>query len=50
MNKEILLVVEAVSNEKGVAKETIFQAVEAALATATKKRHEGDIHVRVAID
>ncbi len=36
MNKEILLVVEAVSNEKGVAKEIIFQAVEAALAAATK--------------
>lgn len=50
MNKEILLVVEAVSNEKGVAKEIIFQAVEAALAAATKKRHEGDISVRVAID
>ena len=50
MNKEILLVVEAVSNEKGVAKEIIFQAVEAALAAATKKRHEDDIHVRVSID
>lgn len=50
MNKEILLVVEAVSNEKGVAKETIFQAVEAALASATKKRHNEDIDVRVDID
>lgn len=50
MNKEILLVVEAVSNEKGVAKEIIFQAVEAALAAATKKRHEGDINVRVSVD
>lgn len=50
MNREILLVVEAVSNEKGVAKEIIFQAVEAALATATKKRHEEDINVRVSVD
>jgi N utilization substance protein A len=50
MNKEILLVVDAVSNEKGVNKEIIFEAIEAALATATKKRHTGDIDVRVAID
>ncbi|HEX5055795.1 MAG TPA: transcription termination factor NusA [Gammaproteobacteria bacterium] len=50
MNKEILLVVDAVSNEKGVNKEIIFEAIEVALATATKKRHAGDIDVRVAID
>lgn len=50
MNKEILLVVEAVSNEKGVPREKIFQALETALATATKKKTEGDIEVRVAID
>ena len=50
MNKEILMVVDAVSNEKGVAKEIIFQAIEAALASATKKRHGSDIDVRVAID
>lgn len=50
MNKEILLVAEAVSNEKGVAKEVIFQAIEAALAMATKKRFGTDIEVRVAID
>lgn len=50
MSKEILLVADAVSNEKGVEKEVIFQAIEAALATATKKRHEGDIDVRVSID
>ncbi|HHM05170.1 MAG TPA: transcription termination/antitermination protein NusA [Gammaproteobacteria bacterium] len=50
MNKEILLVVDAVSNEKGVDKEIIFDAIEAALATATKKRHGGEIDVRVAID
>jgi N utilization substance protein A len=46
---EVLMVVEAVSREKGVEKETIFQALEAALATATRKRHKGDIDARVAI-
>jgi N utilization substance protein A len=50
MNKEILMVVDAVSNEKGVEKEVIFQAIEAALASATRKRHGDDIEVRVAID
>ncbi|MCD8547459.1 MAG: transcription termination factor NusA [Aeromonadaceae bacterium] len=50
MNKEILLVVDAVSNEKAVPREKIFQALETALATATKKKYEGDIDVRVAID
>ncbi len=50
MSKEILMVVDAVSNEKGVEKEIIFEAMEAALATATKKRHEGNIDVRVEID
>ena len=50
MNKEILLVVDAVSNEKGVDKEIIFEAIEAALASASRKKHGGDIDVRVAID
>jgi N utilization substance protein A len=50
MNKEILLVVDAVSNEKGVDKEIIFEAIEAALASATRKKHGGDIEVRVQID
>lgn len=50
MNKEILMVVEAVSNEKGVAKDIIFSAIEAALATATKKKYSQDIDVRVTID
>jgi N utilization substance protein A len=50
MNKEILMVVEAVSHEKGVEKEVIFEAIEAALASATRKRHGEDIEVRVAID
>jgi len=50
MSKEILLVVEAVSNEKDVAKEVIFEAMEAALASATRKKAGGDIDARVAID
>src|SRR3569623_2610882 len=50
MSKEILLVAEAGSNEKGVDKSIIFEAIEAALATATKKRYEGDMDVRVSID
>jgi len=45
-----LAVVEVVSNEKGVAKEIIFEALEAALASATRKRHPEDVDVRVAID
>ena len=50
MSKEILLVVEAVSNEKDVAKEIIFEAMEVALASATRKKHGGDIDARVSID
>jgi N utilization substance protein A len=50
MSKEILQVVEAVSNEKEVPKEIIFEAMEAALASATRKKHGGDIEARVAID
>ena len=50
MNKEILMVVDAVSNEKGVEKEVIFEAIEAALASATRKKHGDEIDVRVAID
>lgn len=50
MNKEILLVVEAVSNEKGVDSEVIFQAIEAALEMATKKRAGEEMDVKVIID
>ena len=50
MSKEILLVVDAVSNEKGVGKQVIFQAMEAALASAAKKRYTDDVDVRVEID
>ena len=50
MNKEILTVVDVVSNEKSVSKDIIFEALEAALASATKKRYADDIDVRVTID
>lgn len=50
MNKEILLVAEAVSNEKQVPREKIFEALEFAIASATKKKHPGEIEVRVCID
>lgn len=51
MSKEILMVVEAVSNEKGVEKDVIFEAIELALATAAKKRFEDEeADIRVAID
>ena len=41
MSKEILLVVDAVSNEKALPRESIFEAMETALETATKKKYEG---------
>ena len=50
MSREILSVVEVVSNEKGVEEEIIFEAIEAALASATRKRHGDAIDVRVSID
>jgi len=50
MNKEILMVVDAVSNEKGVDKDIIFEAIEGALATATKKRYNTDVDLRVSIN
>lgn len=51
MSKDLLLVVDAVANEKGVPKDVIFEAMEAALASAAKKRYlEEDVAVRVAID
>ncbi|MDG1495226.1 MAG: transcription termination factor NusA [Porticoccaceae bacterium] len=50
MSKEILMVAEAVSNEKGVGQEIIFQAIEQALSTATKKRYDEGANIRVVID
>ncbi len=51
MSKEILMVADAVSNEKGVSRDVIFEAIESALATATKKLYDDEeIDCRVAID
>lgn len=50
MSKEILLVAEAVSLEKGVSREIIFEAIEQALATAAKKRYDEEADVYVVID
>jgi N utilization substance protein A len=50
MSKEILLVVESVSNEKGVPASVIFEALELALATATKKGYADEVELRVAIN
>ena len=51
MSKEILMVADAVSNEKGVSRSVIFEAIESALATATKKLHDKEeIGCRVSVD
>ena len=50
MNKDILYVADAVSNEKNIDKEIIFEAIEAALASATRKKAGKEIEVRVDID
>ncbi len=50
MSKEILLVAEAVSNEKGVSRDIIFEAIEQALATAAKKRYDEESDIYVVID
>ena len=50
MNRELLMLVEAISREKNVERDVVFGAVEAALAQAAKKQYEGDVDIRVAID
>ena len=51
MSKEILMVADAVSNEKGVSRGVIFEAIESALATATKKLHSSEeIDCRVSVN
>ena len=50
MSKEILLAAEAVSNERLLPREKIFEALESAIALSTKKKHEQEIDVRVVID
>ena len=50
MNRELLMLVEAISREKNVERDVVFGAVESALAQATKKLYEGEVDIRVAID
>lgn len=50
MSKELLLVAEALSNEKGVSKEVILQAIQSALESATRKFMNKEIGVRVKLD
>jgi N utilization substance protein A len=50
MSREILMLVDALAREKNVDKEVVFGALEHALAQATKKRYQGDVDLRVAID
>jgi N utilization substance protein A len=50
MSREILLLVDALAREKNVDKDVVFGALEHALAQATKKRYEGEVDIRVAID
>ena len=50
MNREMLMLVDAISREKSVDRDVVFGAVEAALAQATKKLHGGEVDIRVAVD
>ena len=50
MNREMLMLVDAISREKNVERDVVFGAVESALAQATKKLHAGDVDIRVVVD
>jgi len=50
MNREMLMLVDAISREKSVDREVVFGAVEAALASATKRLHGGEVDIRVSVD
>ena len=50
MNRELLMLVDAIAREKSVEREVVFGAVEAALASATKKLHGGEVDIRVTVD
>src|SRR6476469_9969316 len=50
MNREMLMLVDAISREKNVERDVVFGAVEAALAQATKKLYPGEVDIRVALD
>ena len=50
MNRELLMLVDAIAREKSVEREVVFGAVEAALASATKKLNGGEVDIRVTVD
>src|SRR6476660_5243992 len=50
MNREMLMLLEAISREKNVERDVVFGAVESALAQATKKLYQGEVDIRVAVD
>ena len=50
MSRELLLLVDALAREKNVDKDIVFGALELALASATKKRFDEEVDVRVSID
>jgi N utilization substance protein A len=50
MNREMLMLVDAISREKNVERDVVFGAVEAALAQATKKLYPGEVDIRVVVD
>lgn len=50
MSKELLLVAEALSNEKGVSKEVVIEAIQAALESATRKLSGLNLGIRVKLD
>src|SRR3990167_6276500 len=50
MNRELLMLVDAISREKNIERDVVFGAVELALASATKKVFPGEVDIRVAVD
>ncbi|RZL48854.1 MAG: transcription termination/antitermination protein NusA [Variovorax sp.] len=50
MNREMLMLVDAISREKNVERDVVFGAVESALAQATKKLYPGEVDIRVVVD
>ena len=50
MNREMLMLVDAISREKNVERDVVFGAVELALAQATKKLYSGEVDIRVSLN
>ncbi|MEK9775066.1 MAG: NusA N-terminal domain-containing protein, partial [Quisquiliibacterium sp.] len=49
MSREVLMLVDALAREKNVQREIVFQSLELALASATKKRFKEEVDARVSI-